>query len=75
MTKPKETIIEQEIEALQSRAIDHVEAGRIGSARGAFAKMLALAVPHLTPDERHQEAAGMIEIVQADTYLEQTPLA
>ena len=65
-SKPKETTIEQEVEALQSRAIDHVIADRIGSARSAFTKMLALSVPHLTPDECRQEAEGLIEIVKAD---------
>ncbi len=70
MTKT-ETTAEQEVEALQSRAIEHVEADRIGSARSAFAKMLALSVPHLAADERRQEADNMIEIVQADMAKEQ----
>lgn len=63
--------MEQEIEVLRLRAIEHVLADHIGPARNAFVKMLALAVPHLTPEERRQEADDMIEIVQADVAKEQ----
>ena len=65
MTKT-ETTIEQEAEALQLRAVEHAAAGRIEDARRAFRELLAIAVPHLTPEERRQEADAMIEAIQAD---------
>ncbi len=61
-TKPKETTMAQEAEALQLRGIEHVIAGNIEAAKIAFAKMFAM----LGSPADDASIDGLIEVVRAE---------
>ncbi len=69
--RSRETTLEQETEALQVRAIEHIAIGRIEDARSAFTKLLALAGPERSHEETCREVDKLVEVVRTEVEKDQ----
>ncbi len=62
-SRPKETTVDEEIEALTLRGMEHVAAGHIDAARNCFTKMYILTGPPCSAAELRDDADRLIKVV------------